>query len=118
MDQNDASLDSVLSAVRALLIAAGSILSANGFGNSGLYKWVEIGAGAVMVIGPAIWGVVNAIQNFRHKKAIQTQGVNAGMALAASGQMLVHSDGTPVAATTTTASEIVKTFAPEPVKAV
>jgi hypothetical protein len=113
VDQTDASLDSVFSAVRGLLIAFGGILSANGYGDSGLYKWVEIGAGSVLVVGPLVWGVIDKIQKFRQKKAAVTAGVNAGMALAASGQMLVHANGSPVTASDETAKEIVQTFAPE-----
>lgn len=118
MDQTDASLDSVLSAVRAALIAFGGFLASNGYGQSGLYHYVELGSGAVMIVGPAAWGVWSAIQKWRAKRTAVTQAVNATLNLAASGQVIIRSDGTALPATNATADQIVKTFSPpEPLKA-
>lgn len=113
---DDANLNSIFSAIRSLLIVAGTALAAHGLGGSHLYDWIQMGAGSTMVVGPAVWGVISAVQNYRKKKAALVQGVNAGMALAASGNMLVKPDGTPVQATSETAPVIAKVFAPEPAK--
>jgi len=118
MDDGSASLDSVFSAVRAALIAIGGWLAANGYGSSGLYKWTELAAGGVMIIGPAIWGIVSAIQKWRQKRSVAVAGVNAGMRLAVSGQMETHASGVPVPATVETAKQIIKDFAPEQAQAI
>lgn len=116
-DQPDATLDSVFSATRAALIAFGGFLATNGYGSSGLYKWTELAAGGICIIGPAVWGIVASIQKWRAKQAALVQGVNAGMGLAAAGAMIVKSDGTPIPATPETAKQIVQVFAPpEPAK--
>lgn len=113
----DASLNSIFSAVRSLLILSGTLLAAHGYGQSAVYQWVELGAGSCMVIGPAVWGVVTQIQQYRNKRKAVTRAVNAGMNLAASGQMIVRSDGTPLPATDATAAQIVKVLGTTPAPA-
>ena len=112
-------LNATLSAIRALLVAIGGLLAAHGLQDSGVYQWVELGSSAVMIIGPAVWGVYEAIANWHKAAAVGVQaGVNmtvAGKALAADGTTVVtHNDGTtpPLAVTVATATQIVKDFAP------
>jgi hypothetical protein len=110
----DGSMDAVFSSTRSLLIAIGALMAAHGATNTGLYEVIQIAAGGIMVVGPAAWGVWNAIQKARTKKeAVSeavTTAVNAGLNLAAAGKMLTNPDGTPVPATADSAKAIVQNF--------
>lgn len=116
----EAQFNSVLSSVRALLIAIGGWLLANGYATSVAYKGIEMAIGLSLVIGPSLWGVWVAISNARAKKEITTTAVNAGLKLAASGNMLdVHGDKVPCApgtpplpATPEAAAKIVQDYGP------
>lgn len=109
----------VLSAIRYLLVTLGTYLAANGYASAG--NNIELAAGAVMIVGPAIWGVYSAVQKYRKVRAVGVQaGINlavSGRALDANGNMISQfqaSDATtpPKPVTLKTAAEIVKSFGP------
>lgn len=88
---------------------------------SPLYRAVEFASGAILVVGPALWGVWTAIQRARQKKAALAIGVASGINLAVQGQALA-SDGSVLTTGSTTppkpvtvqaAQEIVAKFAPK-----
>ena len=121
MGLTDAQLNSFLSATRAFLIALGAFLATNGYGQTPLYAHVEMAAGAILVIGPTLWGMISAVTNILKAHAIGVQaGINlttSGKALAADGVSVVSkNDGTtpPKPVTIETAQQIVKDFAPPP----
>lgn len=113
-------LNAFLTSVRALLLVLGGLLAEHGLEHSTYYSWVMIGAGAVMVVGPAIWGVWSSIVNWHKAAAVGVQaGINltvSGNAVTDSGQVIsrnASADATPPKmVTVATASEIVKDFAP------
>lgn len=112
MTDNTDTMAPVWSAVRALLITVGSALAANGYGDSHVYKIVELAAGTVMIVGPAAWGVWTAFQNTRKKKELVTTAVNAERTRAAveADPVRTTEAGTPLPATPAEAHDIVKTF--------
>lgn len=79
----DQSLQPIFSALRYLLVTVGGILAANGFAQGGQY--VQIVAGAVIVVGPAAWGVWTAFKNYRttHRLASIVSPANPTGAIAA-----------------------------------
>lgn len=113
-------MNQFFSALRVLLIAVGAIMAKEGWEHTTIYSYVMIASGAVMVVGPAIWGVWSAGANWWKAAAIGTQsGINlvlSGKALAADGKTLVSQIGTgttpakPVTIETT--KEIVQDMAP------
>jgi hypothetical protein len=113
-------LNAFLSSVRALLLVIGGLLAEHGLEHSTAYSYIMIAAGSILVVGPAIWGVWSAFDNWHKAAAIGTQsGINlvlSGKALAADGKTLISQLGpnsTPVKPVTVeTATEIVKDFAP------
>lgn len=112
-------LNAFLSSLRALLLVIGGLLAEHGLEHTTYYSDVMIAAGAVMVVGPAIWGVWSALVNWHKAAAIGSQAtlnmVAAGKAIAADGTTLTAvGTGTtpPKAVTIATAAEIVKDFAP------
>lgn len=112
-------LNAFLTSVRALLLVLGGLLAEHGLEHSTAYSYVMIGAGSIMVIGPAIWGVWSSFANWRKASAVGVQaGINltvSGKALASDGKTVVsENNGTtpPLAVTVATAAEIVKDFAP------
>lgn len=114
------SLAPVWSALRALLVAVGGIMAANGLGGTSIYKWVQIASGAVLIIGPAAWGVYVAIANHLKLKQATAIGVQSGINLTLQGQTLT-ADGAaiPVAesppakpVTVESAQQIVQQFGP------
>lgn len=114
----------VLSAISNLCKVFGVVLAANGLASSGLYFWAQVIGGSIMVIGPAIWDVYEAISNAIASKRAQAVGVAAGInltvsgaALAADGKTVVSAnDGStpPKPVTMETAEQIVKDFGPAP----
>lgn len=64
----DPSLQPILSAVRSLLIVAGTFLAAHGYAHGG--EDLQLAAGAIMVVGPALWGVYSAISHYRTTHAL------------------------------------------------
>src|ERR1700744_3946084 len=117
MSDNSAAINAMFSSIRSFLIIVGTILAGYGFTNKNpLYFWIEVIAGTITVIGPAAWGVYVSICHVLETRKKVTQAVNAGLNLAASGQMMTvqTTEGAvvPVPANTETAAEIVKTFAP------
>lgn len=122
MNSVDPNVNAILTNLSNLLKVFGGLLAANGFASSGLYFWSQLIAGAILVIGPAIWDTWNAIQNLRKAKAV---GVAAGINLVHSGSAVsqdgesITSVGAPDAVppkpvTLASADEIVKNFAPDP----
>lgn len=111
-------LNAVLSSIRSLLMVLGTVLAAHGLAASGLYFWVQLAAGSVMVVGPAIWGVYTSIENYRRARATGVQaGINlvtSGKAITEDGSVVSKLDGTtpPKAVTLATADQIIKDFAP------
>jgi hypothetical protein len=79
----DQSLQPIFSALRYLLVTIGGILAAHGFAKGGEY--VQLAAGAVMVVGPAAWGVWTAFKNYRttHRLATIVSPANPKQAIAA-----------------------------------
>jgi hypothetical protein len=114
-------LNAFLTSVRALLLVVGGLLAEHGLEHSTYYSWVMIGAGSVLVIGPAIWGVWSSLVNWRKAAAI---GVQAGINLTVSGRAVTddgkvisqfssHTDATPPKLVTrSSAQEIIDTFGP------
>ena len=119
---NDDTMAPVWVSVRVLLLAIGGVLAGEGLANSGAYRWVMIGAGAVSVIGPAVWGVWVAITHAARARQAQAKAVQAGINLVVAGQALTNEgkliqvanpDSTPPKPVTEqTGAEIVKNFAP------
>ena len=116
-------LNAFLTSVRALLLVIGGLLAEHGLEHSSYYSWVMIGAGSILVIGPAVWGVWSSIYNWHKAAAVGVAaGVNmtvAGKALAEDGSIISAFSGDnnatpPKPVTVATATEIVKDFAPPP----
>ena len=127
MDQSNSTVDGVFSAIRTALITVGAALVSGGVltKESPAIFWITFVSGSIMVIGPAIWGVVVAVQHalaVRQARAIGAQAtlnmVAAGQALNANGDPIKVVSGTgdggtpPLPVTEKTAAEIVKNFAP------
>lgn len=74
----------VLSAVRSLLIVAGGSLATHGYIADGAVNEV---VGAVMVILPLIWGIVNKYTSEKKAVVREVTAVNAGIAAGATGQV-------------------------------
>jgi len=62
---SDVVLQSILSAIRSILIALGSLVTLKGWADDATIQAV---IGAIMVILPAIWGVVNKVLSERRTK--------------------------------------------------
>jgi glucose dehydrogenase len=78
---SDLAVQQLCSALRTLLILLGTVLAGHGLGDSGLYFWVELAAGGVMILGPGAWGVWNAYLNVVKTRKRETLAVRAGVAL-------------------------------------
>ena len=114
-------LNAFLTSVRTLLLVAGGLLAEHGLEHSTYYSWIMIGAGSVMVVGPAIWGVWSSLINWHKAAAV---GVAAGIAMTVQGKAVTESgeviskfsadtsDTPPKAVTVASAAEIVANFAP------
>jgi hypothetical protein len=83
---DDPNISALLSALRALLIAVGAVLAANNLGHTGAYALVEASSGAVMVVGPAAWGVWVAISSLLRKREAQVTAANAALAMVSAGE--------------------------------
>lgn len=123
MNNDDGSMNGVFSAVRAALIAIGGALVTGDVitVKSPVYFWIMFLSGSIMVIGPAIWGVVVQVQHVLKVRQERAKGVQAGINLVIAGQALTVAgkpipggtgDGEPLPVTEKTAAEIVKNFAP------
>ena len=117
----EAQHNGLLSALRAVLLLFGAWLAQNGDGQTGIYHDAEMTASAILIIGPAIWGIYAAVSNLFKAHAV---GVQAGINLTVSGNALA-SDGKTVVAenngatppkpvTYATAQEIIANFGPKP----
>ncbi|HEY1806083.1 MAG TPA: hypothetical protein VGG45_16535 [Terracidiphilus sp.] len=116
MDASEPNINAVFSSIRSFLIVIGTVMAGNGLATSGAYKWVEIVAGSIMVVGPAAWGVYNAFANYIASRKKTTAAVNATLHLATAGGVLVDRAGEPIPATDATAAQIVKSYAPSVAK--
>lgn len=117
----DPKVTAMFSSLRNLLMVASGILATLGLTASPAYKWVMIAAGAVGVVGPAIWDFAATIKALLTAQAVGAQaGVNmtvAGKAVAEDGTVIskFSADAAatpPKAVTVATATEIVKNFGP------
>jgi F0F1-type ATP synthase assembly protein I len=75
---------SVLSAVRSLLIMAGGSLATHGYINEGSVNEI---VGSVMVILPVVWGIWNKFATEKKTVAREVTAVNAGIAAGTSGEV-------------------------------
>lgn len=62
---SDVVMQSILSAIRSILIAIGAVMTILGWVDD---VTVQAAIGAIMVILPAIWGVINKILSERRTK--------------------------------------------------
>jgi hypothetical protein len=99
---DDVTKQALLSALRSILAVVGGSLVAHGVINEGAFNEI---LGAVMVIIPIAWGIVDKYLSEKKTKAREVVAVNAGIAVVATGE---------VGATVRPADapEIIKTFAP------
>lgn len=75
---DEASKNAVLSAVRSLLLAVGSILVTRGFLSDGEMQQL---VGACMVVLPVIWGMYDKFHAEEKAKAREVVALNTGIAL-------------------------------------
>lgn len=75
---DDVTKQALLSAVRSLLIVAGSALTAHGYGSDAMMTEI---VGAVMVIIPIVWGVIDKIRAEHRTQAREAVAVNVGIAV-------------------------------------
>ena len=73
---DDATKAATLSAVRSVLLAVGSALAARGYLDSAAVNEI---AGAIMVIGPAAWGIASKFTADRKAKEREAIALNAGI---------------------------------------
>lgn len=76
---DDVTKQTILSGVRSILIAVGTILATKGIIDEG--QWSII-VGALMAIIPAVWGIYDKIQSERKTNARENVAVNAGITFA------------------------------------
>ena len=120
--EDSASMNGVWSSLRALLIALGGALVTGGIitTTSKAYMMIMFASGAVLVIGPAIWGVYTSVMRVINNRKKVVTAMNATLNLVASGKALdasgsvipyaVAGSTPPKAVTETSAPEIVKNF--------
>ena len=118
----DPKVTAMFSSLRNLLMVAIGILATLGLTASPEYKWTMIAAGAVGVVGPAIWDFWATIKSLLTAQAV---GAAAGITMTVQGKALAEdgkviskfsaaADATPPkAVTVASATEIVKNFGPE-----
>ena len=115
-DTSEAAMNGLWTSLRYLLVTIGTLMGTAGLSQTGAYQIVMFSSGAVMVIGPAAWGVWVAFNRVMEKRDAVTNAVQAGLNLAATGNMLTCETPTgtviPVPVTHQTAAEIVKDFGP------
>jgi hypothetical protein len=119
MNDTDASMESLKSALRSLIIAVGFGLSGYGLVS---HDNVMIFASVGPPVAAAAWGVYEAWQKVKQKRADQAKAVAAGINLVVAGQAITDNgkliqvanpDLTPPKAVTeTSAQQIIKNFAP------
>lgn len=114
-------LNAFLTSVRALLLVLGGLLAEHGLEHSTYYSWIMIGAGSIMIVGPAVWGVWSSFSNWRKASAV---GVAAGINMTIQGKAVTEGgeviskfsadaqDTPPKPVTVASAAEIVANFAP------
>lgn len=76
---DDVTKQTILSGVRSILIAVGTILATKGIIDEG--QWSTI-VGALMAVIPAAWGIHDKIQSERKTKAREAVAVNVGITVA------------------------------------
>lgn len=75
---NAESKQALLSAVRSLLITAGSVLVTKGYVDDATLQAI---IGAIMVLVPVLWGIWDKYQSEASAKAREVTAVNAGITL-------------------------------------
>ncbi len=102
---NDASKAAILSVVRSILIAAGSMLAARGVIDTGT---VDTVVGSLMTLFPVLWGILEKYSAERKAAAREVAAVHAGIAASNTGLVgdLKPDD----------VKDIIKTFAVPPTK--
>ena len=81
---DDTQKQAILSAVRSLVITVGGMLAAHGFLSSGTVNEI---AGAVLVVGPLVWGIWDKYNAATKTAAKEVAAVNAGATAATLGQV-------------------------------
>ena len=76
---DNATLQALLSAVRSVLIAIGATLVARGYMTDATVNSV---VGALLVLGPLLWGLVQKFQAERSAKEREVVAVNTGIIVA------------------------------------
>ena len=118
----EASISAAFASVKNILLVIGGIMAANGLASSGLYFWLQIVTGSIMVVGPALWTIYTSFQDAARKRIMEARAVQAGINLTVSGNALAEDGVTlinvsagstpPKPVTLATAAEIIKTFGP------
>lgn len=118
----DPKVTAMFSSLRNLLMVASGILATLGLTASPAYKWIMISAGAVGVVGPAIWDFAATIKALLSAQAVGAAAgikmTTQGKALASDGETVITRfsaglDATPPKPVTLqTAQQIVKDFGP------
>lgn len=117
----DPKVTAMFSSLRNLLMVASGILATLGLTASPAYKWLMIGAGAVGVVGPAIWDFAATIKALLTAQAVGAQaGIKmtlAGKAEDKNGNMIPLDQATasatpPKDVTLASAPAIVKNYGP------
>jgi hypothetical protein len=115
-DQNPA-MNALWASMRYFLVVIGGLMGSAGLSQTGTYQIVMLASGSIMVVGPAAWGVWTAFQRVLDKRDAVTNAVQAGLNLAATGNMLTCETPTgvviPVPVSHQSAAEIVKDFGPQ-----
>lgn len=101
---DDTQKQATLSAVRSLIITIGGIAATHGYLSSGTVTEI---AGLVLVVGPLVWGIWDKYNAAKKTAVKEVAAVNAGVAVAATGQVgdTVRSVDVPA---------IIEKFAPVP----
>lgn len=101
----DQSTQALLSAIRSILIAIGGVLTTKGYVDDATVQTV---IGAVMVLAPAVWGIVDKVLAERATQAREAKAVNAGI------QAADATPGPTPAASPAVAQMIIAAAAPVP----
>lgn len=102
---DNATKQAALSALRSLLVVAGTSLAARGIVTAS--NWNDI-VGAVMVLAPVLWGIWDKFMSERKTTARETVAVQSGYA-AAQAEVL---PGPATAISPMTAQGIISAYAP------
>lgn len=118
MTPNNPQLNTLLSALRVLLLVIGAVLARDHMDGTSLYHYVMLAAGCVIDVGAAAWALYVASVGFLRTRAAAVQAginlVSQGAALTANGAVVDRLDGStpPKLVTLVTSEEIIKNFGP------